>query len=59
MQTSERKMATEGGSFIQPTTPKFDGHYDHWGMLAYREFSPIKEILAFGGDMDCHNNRWS
>jgi len=52
-------MATEGGSFIQPTTPKFDGHYDHWGMLAYREFSPIKEILAFGGDMDCHNNRWS
>lgn len=26
-------MATKGGSFVQPTTPKFDGHYDHWAML--------------------------
>jgi len=20
-------------SFVQPTVPKFDGHYDHWAML--------------------------
>ena len=20
-------------SFVQPTIPKFDGHYDHWAML--------------------------
>ncbi|CAL8167453.1 unnamed protein product [Prunus armeniaca] len=25
-------MTTEG-SFIQPTIPRFDGHYDHWSML--------------------------
>ena len=21
------------GSFLQPTIPRFDGHYDHWSML--------------------------
>ncbi|KAL7099197.1 hypothetical protein ACP275_09G067700 [Erythranthe tilingii] len=26
-------MATKGGSFIQPSIPRFDGHYDHWAML--------------------------
>lgn len=25
-------MATES-SFVQPSVPKFDGHYDHWAML--------------------------
>ncbi|KAJ1414137.1 Retrovirus-related Pol polyprotein from transposon TNT 1-94 [Sesbania bispinosa] len=25
-------MATEG-SFVQPSIPRFDGHYDHWAML--------------------------
>ena len=25
-------MTTEG-SFVQPSIPKFDGHYDHWSML--------------------------
>lgn len=25
-------MATEG-SFVQPSIPCFDGHYDHWAML--------------------------
>ena len=25
-------MASES-SFVQPATPKFDGHYDHWSML--------------------------
>ena len=25
-------MITEG-SFVQPTIPRFDGHYDHWSML--------------------------
>ncbi|XP_048231850.1 uncharacterized protein LOC125370441 [Ricinus communis] len=24
-------MASE--NFVQPTIPRFDGHYDHWGML--------------------------
>lgn len=24
-------MTTEG-SFVQPTIPRFDGHYDHWSM---------------------------
>ncbi|RDY09043.1 hypothetical protein CR513_06660, partial [Mucuna pruriens] len=23
----------EGSTFIQPTIPRFDGHYDHWAML--------------------------
>ena len=32
-QTSERKMATEGGIFVQPAILKFDGHYDYWAML--------------------------
>ena len=26
------EMATEGG-FVQPSIPRFDGHYDHWCML--------------------------
>lgn len=26
-------MTTEGGNFVQPAIPKFDGHYDHWAML--------------------------
>ena len=42
MQTSERKMATEGGSFVQPTTPKFGGRYDHWAMLM-ENFLRLKE----------------
>lgn len=21
------------GNFVQPSIPKFDGHYDHWSML--------------------------
>ncbi|KAL5848521.1 hypothetical protein ACOSQ4_006534 [Xanthoceras sorbifolium] len=25
-------MATVSG-FVQPSIPKFDGHYDHWSML--------------------------
>ena len=25
-------MAAEN-SFVQPTIPRFDGHYDHWSML--------------------------
>lgn len=25
-------MAAEN-SFVQPTTPKFDGYYDHWAIL--------------------------
>lgn len=25
-------MSTEA-SFVQPSIPKFDGHYDHWSML--------------------------
>ena len=25
-------MATEN-TFVQPSIPKFDGHYDHWAML--------------------------
>ena len=25
-------MAAEN-NFVQPTIPKFDGHYDHWSML--------------------------
>lgn len=29
----KKKMATEGGSFVQPAIPRFDGHYDHWAML--------------------------
>ena len=29
----KRGMAREGGSFVQPAIPKFDGHYDHWAML--------------------------
>jgi hypothetical protein len=27
-------MATENNSsFVQPSIPRFDGHYDHWAML--------------------------
>ncbi|CAL9007503.1 unnamed protein product [Prunus brigantina] len=26
-------MSTEGSSFVQPSIPRFDGHYDHWSML--------------------------
>ena len=26
-------MAAKSSSFVQPTIPKFDGHYDHWSML--------------------------
>ena len=26
-------MTTEGSSFVQPAIPRFNGHYDHWGML--------------------------
>ncbi|CAL8163877.1 unnamed protein product [Prunus armeniaca] len=26
-------MASENNSFVQPTIPHFDGHYDHWSML--------------------------
>jgi len=26
-------MATKEDNFVQPTIPKFDGHYDHWVML--------------------------
>jgi hypothetical protein len=25
-------MASEN-SFVQPSIPRFDGHYDHWSML--------------------------
>jgi hypothetical protein len=23
----------ENSSFVQPSIPKFDGHYDHWAMV--------------------------
>jgi len=26
-------MSYESSNFVQPATPKFDGHYDHWAML--------------------------
>jgi hypothetical protein len=26
-------MASENNNFLQPSIPKFDGHYDHWSML--------------------------
>ncbi|CAL2238240.1 unnamed protein product [Prunus armeniaca] len=26
-------MVFEGNGFVQPTIPRFDGHYDHWSML--------------------------
>ncbi|XP_017441106.1 uncharacterized protein LOC128193881 [Vigna angularis] len=26
-------MASENSNFVQPTIPRFDGHYDHWAML--------------------------
>ena len=26
-------MAFESNGFVQPTIPRFDGHYDHWSML--------------------------
>ena len=26
-------MSAESSNFVQPTIPKFDGHYDHWAML--------------------------
>jgi hypothetical protein len=26
-------MAAENSNFVQPTIPRFDGHYDHWSML--------------------------
>jgi hypothetical protein len=29
---SAREMSSEG-NFVQPSIPRFDGHYDHWSML--------------------------
>jgi len=26
-------MSEEKGIFVQPSIPRFDGHYDHWSML--------------------------
>ncbi|KAK2407959.1 putative mitochondrial protein [Trifolium repens] len=26
-------MTSENSSFVQPSIPRFDGHYDHWSML--------------------------
>ena len=31
---ANEKIANKGnGNFIQPSIPRFDGHYDHWSML--------------------------
>lgn len=37
-------MMTES-NFVQPTIPKFDGHYDHWSMLK-ENFLPSKEYWS-------------
>lgn len=37
-------MMTES-NFVQPTIPKFDGHYDHWSMLK-EKFLPSKEYWS-------------
>lgn len=34
-------MATKGG-FVQPSIPKFDGHYDHW-CIVMENFLLLKE----------------
>ncbi|XP_024163998.1 uncharacterized protein LOC112170969 [Rosa chinensis] len=26
-------MASDNNNYVQPTIPRFDGHYDHWSML--------------------------
>jgi hypothetical protein len=33
---------TPEGNFVQPTIPRFDGHYDHWSMLM-KNFLRFKE----------------
>jgi len=30
---SNRMAESNSNGFVQPTIPKFDGHYDHWMML--------------------------
>ncbi|XP_020415685.1 uncharacterized protein LOC109948146 [Prunus persica] len=49
-------MSTERSSFIQPSIPRFDGHYDHWSMLMenflrYKEYWSLGEngITAYAG----------
>ena len=37
-------MAAEN-NFVQPTIPKFDGHYDHWSMLM-KNFLRSKEYWS-------------
>ena len=45
-QRSEKwDMAVELESFVQPTIPKFDGHYDHWSMLM-ENFLHTKEFWS-------------
>ena len=35
-------------NFVQPTIPRFDGHYDHWGMLI-ENFLISKEFFDMVG----------
>ncbi|KAL0350103.1 UNVERIFIED_CONTAM: hypothetical protein Sradi_4159500 [Sesamum radiatum] len=40
-------MASE--NFVQPAIPRFDGHYDHWGMLM-ENFLRLKEYWQVASD---------
>ena len=41
------KMTTEG-NFVQPSIPRFGGHYDHWSMLM-ENFLRSQELWGGGG----------
>ena len=52
-------MSTEG-AFMQPTIPRFDGHYDYWRMLMeifflrFKEYWVLWRLVMLSGTVEQH-----